>query len=660
MSRNGSGTYSLPAGNPVTTGTTISSTWANGTLSDIATAITQSIAYDGQTTPVANLPMGTYAHTGVGNATVRTMYASAAQVEDGTLNYLTSVAGTNTITATAPVGMTGYVAGQVFRFIAAGANTGACTLNLNSIGAKSLVKTDGSALVSGDIASGAAVQVMYDGTNFQLLSDANGATETVTNLTVTGTLTTNNDATIHGLTVGKGGGNVASNTAHGLNALASNTTGTYNTAIGLSALSVNTTGSRNTAVGALAATAITTGVSNVAIGIGALLSNVTGSNNIAIGDIALGNNTASNNVAIGHQALQASTVSNNTAVGYYALQANTTGTPNDAFGYQALFSNTTGGSNVAIGYQSLYNNTTGVQNVAIGTQTAGAAAAGNTTNVNITAIGYGALSKNTADNNTAIGSKTLLNNTTGTESVAIGYNALTTNTTGTSNVAVGYRALEANTIATVNTALGSFAGVGITTGSGNTLIGNSAGDELTTGANNVIIGYNASANAATGAGQIVIGQGGIGQGDNYVTLGRGGTNYIYNQFTTNATWTKASDQRIKANIQDLPIGLDFINELKVKSYNWKPNNEYPTDIIGYSEENTQDTEAVMYGMIAQDVKAAMDKLGYEHFGGWNVREADGLQGLSNEMFVLPLINAVKELSAQNKDLLARIEALESK
>ena len=98
----------------------------------------------------------------------------------------------------------------------------------------------------------------------------------------------------------------------------------------------------------------------------------------------------------------------------------------------------------------------------------------------------------------------------------------------------------------------------------------------------------------------------------------------------------------------------FINELKVKSYNWKPSNEIPTDIIGYSEENTQDTEAVMYGMLAQDVKAAMDKLGYEHFGGWNVREADGLQGLSNEMFVLPLINAVKELSARVADLEAKL------
>ena len=145
-----------------------------------------------------------------------------------------------------------------------------------------------------------------------------------------------------------------------------------------------------------------------------------------------------------------------------------------------------------------------------------------------------------------------------------------------------------------------------------------------------------------------------------VSIGVGGTNYIYNAFNTNATWTKASDERIKTNIQDLPIGLDFINELKVKSYNWKPNNEYPTDIIGYSEENTQDLNAVMYGMIAQDVKAAMDKLGYEHFGGWNEREADGLQGLSNEMFVLPLINAVKELAAQNNELKQRIEALEAK
>lgn len=66
MPRNGSGSYSLVAGNPVATGTVISSTWANTTLSDISTALTNSIAKDGQTTPTANLPMGGYKHTGLG------------------------------------------------------------------------------------------------------------------------------------------------------------------------------------------------------------------------------------------------------------------------------------------------------------------------------------------------------------------------------------------------------------------------------------------------------------------------------------------------------------------------------------------------------------------------------------------------------------------
>ncbi len=47
MPRNSGGVYSLPAGNPVVTNTTISSTWANTTLSDIATALTGSLARDG-------------------------------------------------------------------------------------------------------------------------------------------------------------------------------------------------------------------------------------------------------------------------------------------------------------------------------------------------------------------------------------------------------------------------------------------------------------------------------------------------------------------------------------------------------------------------------------------------------------------------------------
>jgi hypothetical protein len=58
MSRNGSGTYTLPAGNPVVTGTTISSTWGNNTLSDIAAALTGSVAADGQTPITGTLQMG--------------------------------------------------------------------------------------------------------------------------------------------------------------------------------------------------------------------------------------------------------------------------------------------------------------------------------------------------------------------------------------------------------------------------------------------------------------------------------------------------------------------------------------------------------------------------------------------------------------------------
>ena len=172
MARNGAGTYTLPAGNPVTTGTTISSTWANNTLNDIASSLTTSLAYDGQTLPVANLPMNTYAHTGVGNATVRTMYASAGQVQDGTFQYLTSVSGTNSITATAAISMTALVVGQTFRFVAAATNTSAVTLNINSLGAKSITKNGTTPLAASNILINSVVEVIYDGTQFQLVNIA--------------------------------------------------------------------------------------------------------------------------------------------------------------------------------------------------------------------------------------------------------------------------------------------------------------------------------------------------------------------------------------------------------------------------------------------------------------------------------------------------------
>lgn len=80
MSRNGTGTYSLPAGNPVVTGTTISSTWANNTLGDISSALTGSVAADGQTPITGNLQMGNNRITGLADALASTDAATLGQV----------------------------------------------------------------------------------------------------------------------------------------------------------------------------------------------------------------------------------------------------------------------------------------------------------------------------------------------------------------------------------------------------------------------------------------------------------------------------------------------------------------------------------------------------------------------------------------------------
>lgn len=88
MSRNGSGTYTLPAGNPVTPGTTISSTWANTTLNNIAAALTDSLAADGQTTATGNLKMGSNRITGLANAIADTDAATLGQVTTALGDYI--------------------------------------------------------------------------------------------------------------------------------------------------------------------------------------------------------------------------------------------------------------------------------------------------------------------------------------------------------------------------------------------------------------------------------------------------------------------------------------------------------------------------------------------------------------------------------------------
>lgn len=80
MSRNGSGTYSLPAGNPVSSGTVITSSWANTTLSDIATALTGSVASDGQTPMSGALNMTNNKINNLATGVASTDAANVAQV----------------------------------------------------------------------------------------------------------------------------------------------------------------------------------------------------------------------------------------------------------------------------------------------------------------------------------------------------------------------------------------------------------------------------------------------------------------------------------------------------------------------------------------------------------------------------------------------------
>ena len=70
-----------------------------------------------------------------------------------------------------------------------------------------------------------------------------------------------------------------------------------------------------------------------------------------------------------------------------------------------------------------------------------------------------------------------------------------------------------------------------------------------------------------------------------------------------------------------------------------------------------DTDVLMYGMMAQDVKDAIIKYNHPNFTGWS-EDAYGVQNISREMFIIPLIKAVQELSAENEELKTRITALE--
>jgi len=159
MARDGAGNYSNPYPDFVA-GTTIESAKVDANNSDIATALTASIAKDGQTVPTANLPMGGFKHTGVAAASALTHYARADQVIGSVLDYAADT-GTATAYAIAPSpGISAYVVGQRFAFKATNANSGADpTLAVNSLTAGIIYWPNGASLIAGEIPASAQIVV---------------------------------------------------------------------------------------------------------------------------------------------------------------------------------------------------------------------------------------------------------------------------------------------------------------------------------------------------------------------------------------------------------------------------------------------------------------------------------------------------------------------
>jgi hypothetical protein len=313
-------------------------------------------------------------------------------------------------------------------------------------------------------------------------------TEGVYELDLVGDFRSTLDANINGLTVGKGGGQVATNTAVGFEALNATNTGGFNVAIGYRALKAYT-GDSNVAIGTNALTANTTGNTNVGIGSSAGQLITTANKNTLVGYAAGSSNISSHgNTYIGYAAGISATSNSNTLIGSEAGYNMSTAAQNTFVGNSAGRAVTSGGTNTLIGYFSGYSLSTGSENVLIGNNIM---AASSTASQN-TIVGAFAGNVLTANGNSYLGWYAGVSATTSTYNVGIGWGALQSITTGGSNTAIGARA-------------GRFFGASTSAN--------------TTGTQGIFIGYETRASADGNTNETVIGYNVVGNGSNSVTLG---------------------------------------------------------------------------------------------------------------------------------------------
>lgn len=178
-----------------------------------------------------------------------------------------------------------------------------------------------------------------------------------------------------------------------------------------------------------------------------------------------------------------------------------------------------------------------------------------------------------------------------------------------------------------------------------------------TGSFNTVVGTSSaysSGNAYAHSNTTVLGAGTTATGDNQVVLGDTNVTSLKCNVTT---ITSLSDERTKENIKDSTLGLEFINELKTKTFNKKNPADWEEGILEerYRDKNDEeykrpsDNPATYTGLIAQEVKGVLDKLNISEWDGWN-EEPNGIQRLGYGALIMPLIKAVQELSAQVEEL----------
>tara|TARA_R110001583_G_scaffold105219_2_gene252733 strand:+ start:16269 stop:17987 length:1719 start_codon:yes stop_codon:yes gene_type:complete len=342
-------------------------------------------------------------------------------------------------------------------------------------------------------------------------------------------------------------------------------------------------------------------------------------------DVSGTDDTAQYNTAYGLTALDAITTADNTvAIGYAAAGLLTTGGQGIYIGSLAGGAGTiTGASNNVIGYQAGKNLDSGHSNVLIGDD------AGR----NLT----------TANNLVMIGHNVGNGFDTETHNLAIGTDALGGSVAGGEfNVAVGNYSLDAVTSGDSNTALGYQAGTAINSGSNNVMIGYQAGDDITTGSGVVNIGDNTD-NGGNVNHSIVIGQAASGKGANTGFISpNGGAVFQGNNSTT---WSQTSDIRIKKNIKDNNIGLEKINKIKVRNFEYK----LPEEITEVPTHAAIKKEGVQLGVIAQEIQEVLPDT--------VVQTTHGVYSVNPDNITWYLVNAVQELSATVTTLQQEINTL---